>query len=227
MYKSIINSDRKDPVFPQNYKQKEITHSNSVISNPSFKTGATFLSNSNLVDAKSVKSGCGFVALNDSTGCTDGRQTTVLGSNIQLDCDKNDNCKPVIYSNAHVPVDRPPQQPRPDNTNPDGLPVYNTDLNYSNYKDINIGDYVYYVDKDMATPYHLPNFTISGTTKKEYFTDPMGRTTLQFPNERKTESGMDISEYPDLRNEMIHRENQMASLAEINHKNEYTKAYFN
>ena len=44
MYKSIINADKKDPVFPQNYNQKEVTHSKKIINNPSSETGMGFIS---------------------------------------------------------------------------------------------------------------------------------------------------------------------------------------
>ena len=225
MYKSIINCDKREPVFCENYKPQEIVNVEQ-LNKPSFNRGIEYISNQNMVEAKVIKSGCGVVAINNSTGCVDGRQTKKVGPNMGLTCNDG-RCRATIFPNAAIPIDKAPLQSRHNNTSPDGLPVYNTTLNYNNYSDINVGDWVYYVDKDMATPYHLPNFTISGYTEKQYFTDPMGNTSLEFPTERVTETGRDISEYPDLRNELIHRENQMASIVEnISNKDEYTKAYY-
>ena len=80
----------------------------------------------------------------------------------------------------------------------------------------------------MATPYHSPNFVISGQAQEQYYTDPMGRVSLQFPTKRMSKHGKEISQYPDLRNELIHRENVMSSYEELigGNKNDYTRAYY-
>ena len=227
MYRSILKCDNKEPVLCKNFKTQEVEEI-KVINTPSLKEGIIYLNKSNLVEAPSVKSGCGYVALNNFNECGfDGRQVEHPGPNVGLECD-DENCNPYIFTNATVPVDRPPLQSRKNTTSPDDLPVYTTTLNYNNYSDINIGDWVYYVDKNMATPYHSPNFVISGQAQEQYYTDPMGRVSLQFPTQRMSKEAKEISQYPDLRNELIHRENIMASYEELigGNKNDYTKAYY-
>ena len=223
MYRSILNCDNKNPILCNDIGKNNVKAISSFVS-PTEDKGIVMLSHKNTVDASVRKSGCGFVVQNGCLG--DGRQVE-KGPNVGLRCDKT-GCDAVMYPNAEIPVDSPPQQSRKHNTSPDDIPTYNTTMNYRNYADINVGDYVYYVDKELATPYHNPNFTRQSVVTKEYFTDPMGRTTLQFPSKNLTVSGKDVSEYPDIKNEIDHRQDILSSYAEkLGNSNEYTKAYYN
>ena len=116
MYRSILKCDSKEPVLCKNLKTQEVEEI-KVINKPSFITGkenTIYLNRSNLVEAPSVKSGCGYVALNNFNECGfDGRQIEHPGPNVGLGCDENDeNCNPYIFANATVPVNRPPLQSR-------------------------------------------------------------------------------------------------------------------
>ena len=51
--------------------------------------------------------------------------------------------------------------------------------------------------------------------------------TTRLPTSSSLPSGSNVADYINLRNELIHRENQMASITEnISNKDEYTKAYY-
>ena len=226
MYRSILNCDNKDPVLCKNLKSKEIQTIKS-INVPSFKKGITLLNKPDLVEAPSVKTDCGYVALSNSNECGfDGRQVSHPGPDVGINC-KGEYCNPYIATNTTIPVNRPPLQSRKNTTSPDGLPIYNNSLNYNNYSDIKIGNWTYYVDHEISTPYHRPNFVISGQAREQYHTDPMGRTTLQFPVSGLTNNHKEISEIPDLSNEIFIREQaNIAGSYKTGNRDDYTKAYY-
>ena len=221
MYKSILNCDNKEPILCKDVSNKE----RKVVSVSKIPGtgGVEMLSHRNTVDGPVRKAGCGFVVQNGCLG--DGRQVA-KGPNVGLSCDKT-GCDAVMFPNASVPIDTAPQQSRKLNTSPDDIPSFNTTMNYRNYSDINIGDHVYYVDKELASPYHNPNYTRTGKVTKKIFTDPMGRTSLEFSVDNLTETGNEMSDYKDLAIELgLRHEITRAVLEKSGNRNDYSRAYY-
>jgi hypothetical protein len=60
-----------------------------------------------------------------------------------------------------------------------------TITNYNNLANVNIGDYVYYYNKDLAQPFIPQNFSIPSEIKKEIFIDPMTSVKPQYYREKR------------------------------------------
>jgi hypothetical protein len=77
---------------------------------------------------------------------------------------------------------------------------------YKNLADINVGDRIYYYNRDLAQPFIPENFSIPANIRKEIFIDPMTSVKPQYYRDKKVYSvGCDQT----TRDQMVFREDMM------------------
>ena len=82
--------------------------------------------------------------------------------------------------------------------------------NYKNYKDIDAGQIVYYVDNDITDALSLPNFTMRSNVKNTVFRTPMGGLWPRYEATPFTEDHKYISPQQFTRDTVFQREDIMS-----------------
>ena len=78
--------------------------------------------------------------------------------------------------NQYLTLDRPPIQSKINiNEIATDKSLDNYGKNYTGYSDINAGQILYYIDNEIAEPFHSPNFSTSAFTTSKVTMDPMGQ----------------------------------------------------
>lgn len=89
--------------------------------------------------------------------------------------------------------------------------------NYTNYKDVNAGQIVYYVDNDISDTLSLPNFTIRSDVKNTMFKTPMGGLWPTYEATPFTKDNTYVSPQQFTRDTVFQREDIMSrQMAKMN-----------
>ena len=93
--------------------------------------------------------------------------------------------------------------------------------NYTNYKTINGGQIMYYLDKDIDPPYILPVSTIRSQVNTEVFQTPMGSIWPRYPKCPLTKDSRYLSPQQFTRDTVFHREDIMSLQMERFNREKY------
>jgi len=148
----------------------------------------------------------------------------------KINCPENSKCKTVYFSqdarlfdprrNILLKLDRPPLSSNFFTTNNDDNPadyysIYSKKFTeygkpYKSYKDINLGDIVYYIDHEREDTYYSPNFTIPAQVNGVLFKDPMGALKPTYVRKVVAKPDEKYNKLSWIRDSAMHREDIMA-----------------
>ena len=86
----------------------------------------------------------------------------------------------------------------------------NYGMGYKNYKTVNGGQIMYYLDEDLDMPYFLPVSTVRSDVNTEVFQTPMGGLWPRYPKCPLTKDSRYISPQQFTRDTVTHREDLMS-----------------
>lgn len=109
--------------------------------------------------------------------------------------------------------------------------VYNKDLDnvgsrtYKTYKDINFGQYQYYIDENLQKPYFEPLFTLRSEVQGQVFKDPMDSFRPQYAKTPITNDHRYASDYQETRDVLSHREDIMSTQMDKRFRTDWETAW--
>lgn len=107
-------------------------------------------------------------------------------------------------------------------------PKYNTFAarTYKDYRDINLGQTMYYYDKNTADPYYQPNFVRRVDVDYVLFKDPMGAIKAEYIRNNDNFTNYNFSKDQYTRDSMDFREDLMERQMRVMNQQKYDARYY-